>query len=131
MKKKNNFKIFSMILFALMSFVVLQTTVYAAGEHKFSFKAWQGGTFDEDEEMCAGPNNDYPMPEDLPAIALGNGSNIQPGVVNAGDLIQLAVYYEPGDETFWNMSAFVIYEPDLVQPLHYDDVDIDHINSPF
>ncbi|MBR4830707.1 MAG: cadherin-like beta sandwich domain-containing protein [Bacilli bacterium] len=108
MSKKYRFLILIFTFFIVFSIGIQK--VYAAGEHKFSFRAYNCVEWDEEEEECKGPNNDYVAPE----------INLSTGSVQAGDLIKLAVYYEPGTDTFWNMSVFFFYDPDIVEPVHGD-----------
>lgn len=116
--KRSKLKLFSIILFTLMSFGFLTISAKAEGEHRFSFKAYRCGVYDP-MDGCLGPNNDYETPE----ITLGDGNTIDPAVVNAGEVIKLAVYYKPGADTYWIFSTFVNYEPDYVSAIHDDEFD--------
>ena len=107
---KKNLKIFALMLVALMAFSVGITKAYAEGEHEFSFRAFQCGTFDPDEG-CLGPNGDGETPE-------FDYDNL---VVNQGEVIKLGIYYKPGTQTFWNMSAFVFYNQNLTSAIHDED----------
>ena len=107
---KKNLKIFTLILVAFFAFSIGITQVYAEGEHEFSFRAFQCGTYDP-SEGCLGPNGDGEVPE-------FDYNNL---VVKPGDVIKLGIYYKPGTETFWNMSAFVFYNEDLTYAIHDED----------
>ena len=106
MSKKYRFLILIFTFFIVFSIGIQK--VYAAGEHKFSFRAYDCGTWDETLETCAGPNGDYVTP----AIDLNNGTLV------AGQVVKLAVYYEPGTDTYWNMSVFFYYDNEKVEPIY-------------
>ena len=110
---KKNLKIFMLMLIALSAFGIGITKAYAAGENEFSLKAYNCGTFSEDEWTCLGPNGDYETPE----------IDVNHGTILPGQTIKMAIYFKPGEVSHTMMSPMVIYDQNMVTPLHlYDDL---------
>ena len=113
---KKNIKKLVLIALIFSAFLLWIPNAKAAGEHEFSFRAYKCGEIDfeadpETEEICMGPEGDYETPE-------YDYDNL---VVNPGDIIKLAVHYKPGTDTFWMISAFFFYNPDLVGAVYDQD----------
>ena len=113
---KKNIKKLVLIALIFSAFLLWIPNAKAAGEHEFSFRAYKCGEIDfeadpETDEICMGPEGDYETPE-------YDYDNL---VVNPGDIIKLAVHYKPGTDTFWMISAFFFYNPDLVGAVYDQD----------
>ncbi len=93
----------SLIMF-FSSFSIGMISTKAAGEHQFIVKGYDWNALDNDWEGS------------------GTGDELTDEMdVEPGRVIQIQVYYVPGNQTDLMMQIGLKYDADLVEPMYYDD----------